>query len=292
MEHSNVDQNNIPKQNNQQNFYPPPNPPDNSAQYQPLYILPPTSPQNIEEPREKPYFSSENPNTNNSNPSNTPQNDYPSQEQPYYAPLLNQDISPNKQQNAYLNNRNKYIPPVLDTQYQKYSNISQIPHKGISQPKPNTFYVSTGCCLRITAIILFLIGAGLIVFPFIIKAAFITILPGLFFLLMSLCWCFGVFNAYFIMGPNNLKVIKKSMLWRKTMIYNPGELLEVNFSHKYSYDYKKRSNNYSYGLSVNKSNGKTDFIFSIGSNSVMFTDEEIDYFLYHINTHIQTKMRN
>lgn len=156
MEQTNLDQNNIPNQNNQQKFYPPPpNPPENSTQYQPLYILPPTNPQNIEQPSEKPYFSSENLNTNYANLSNNqynsqipPQNNYPSPEQPYYATLLDQGLSTNNQQNAYLNNRNKYIPPTLDTKYQKYSNISQIPHKGISQPKPNTFYVSTGCCLE------------------------------------------------------------------------------------------------------------------------------------------------
>lgn len=145
---------------------------------------------------------------------------------------------------------------------------------------------------RIIAFILFLIGAALIIFPFIINKAFISIFPGLFFVLFSLCWCFSLYNAYFIMGPNNLKVIKKSMLLRKTIIYNPGELLGVDFSHSYSYDYKKRSNNYHYGLSVKKSNGKSDFIFSIGSSRAMFTDEEIDYFLYFINTHIQTKMRH
>ena len=34
------------------------------------------------------------------------------------------------------------------------------------------------------------------------------------------------------MGPNILKVEKKALCWKQTFIYNPGELLEVEFDYK------------------------------------------------------------
>ena len=38
-------------------------------------------------------------------------------------------------------------------------------------------------------------------------------------------------------------------------------------------------------------NGEADNIFQVGSSSRVFTEEEMDYFLDYINTHIRIKMR-
>ena len=46
-----------------------------------------------------------------------------------------------------------------------------------------------------------------------------------------------------------------------------------------------------YNLIVVPTNASPDTIFSIGSSSRVFTPEEMGFFLYYINIHIQTKMR-
>ena len=46
-----------------------------------------------------------------------------------------------------------------------------------------------------------------------------------------------------------------------------------------------------YDLKVVEKNGKEDVIFNKGGPSKLFTSDEIEYFLYTVNTHIQTKMK-
>ena len=112
-------------------------------------------------------------------------------------------------------------------------------------------------------------------------------LLGIFILGAFLCYMgflsfFRKYNdVYFIMDSNNLIVIKKELCRKKTHIYNPGELIRIDFNHN--------ENNYSLVIVVK--NGNNDNIFNIKAFVPIFTNEEIDYFLYYINTHIQTKMR-
>ena len=93
------------------------------------------------------------------------------------------------------------------------------------------------------------------------------------------------------MGQNNLTVIQKYFCSKKTFIYNQGELLRIDFI----YDLKPcRSNkgpNYDYKLDVILINGSSERILAVGGVCSVFTQEEINYFLYIINTHIQTKMK-
>lgn len=256
---------------------------------------------------EKQFYSSKNSTNPNENqldnqekslfppaePIGSQQNISSPQSQPYYHP--SQEIATPIEQNIPINNyptQNKN-QPVLNKQYQNYNNISQIPHKGVYQPDENTFYISTGYCFRIVPIILFIIGTPLVLISFFTKELILGLLLfGLFLELISICLCFKMNNInYFILGANTLTVLKKSFCFKRAHIYNPGELLRVDFTHDYSYDIFSKANIHKYNLIVVPTNGKEDLIFAIGSNPPSFTSEEIEYFVYVINNHIQTNMR-
>ena len=48
---------------------------------------------------------------------------------------------------------------------------------------------------------------------------------------------------------------------------------------------------HNYQLDIVTSDNSVSQVFRVGQNSPMFTPEEMDYFNYVINFHIQTKMR-
>ena len=93
------------------------------------------------------------------------------------------------------------------------------------------------------------------------------------------------------MGPNTLTVMKKAQCRKKVTIYNPGDLQRVEFNYRYSYSGRDEGYMHLYNLIIVPTNGKVDRIFTIKSSPRIFTTKEINYFLYYINTHIQTKMR-
>ena len=206
-----------------------------------------------------------------------PVNNYPPQTQNPNAPYFAQPVAP-----AY---QTQY-------QYQNYKNVSEIPHKGIYQTDENTFYISTGCCFKIFPFIFFIVGVGLCSIAF-YTTPWILILGGIF-TIVGFIMFFKMYNSiYFIMGPNTLTVIKKATCMKQTKMYNPGELTRVDFKYDYSYESSSDGGGYMhhYNLIIVPTNEEQDTIFSIGSSSKVFTQEEMGYFLYYINTHIQTKMR-
>ena len=81
------------------------------------------------------------------------------------------------------------------------------------------------------------------------------------------------------------------LIEKKTKIYNAGELQRVEFNYNYSSTSIDSNATHNYKLVVIPTNGKEDTLFEVGSSSRVFTNEEIEYFLYYINNHIQTKMR-
>ena len=90
------------------------------------------------------------------------------------------------------------------------------------------------------------------------------------------------------MNPNSLTVTKKALCGKTTTIYNPGELLRIEFTYnKYKWLSNAKNN---YDLKIFPPNDLPDTILSIGSNSTVFTLEEIEYFHYRINKHIQEEM--
>ena len=183
--------------------------------------------------------------------------------------------------------------PENPNPYQNISNISQLNHEGISQEGHKAFHISTGCCFKCFPILFFCVGlfALILVIVPIAKSKdyysiIILLIFGLIFMSAGIfLFCRMYNNIDFIMGRNNLTVIKKAMCHTKRRIYYPGELLKIVFH--YSFNGRK----YKYSLDVIQTNGEVDNIFSLGSSNSIFTFEEIDYFLYYINRHIQTKMR-
>ena len=182
--------------------------------------------------------------------------------------------------------------PVYQTQYEKYKNISEIPHKGIKEIDENTFYISDGCChlafpssFLILGIGEIVLGICLVIKKIIGYLILMAILAhaGIF---VSIGLCIIYFNCnivYFIKGSNSLTLIKKSLFnRRKKIIYQAGELEKVKFEYN-----NKCSNNIIFIFT----NGNLEEIFSLSNNNCHFTREEIEYFLYHINSHIQNKMR-
>ena len=300
----------------------PPNPQQSAVNTDPN-LIPPEQPyyssQNNEIPIEKPNVNYPSQNTSPAPidpqypPGQYPPGQYPPAQYPpgqypppQYPPP--QGVAIPVQQAIPVNNyppqiqtsqpNNYIVQPVVPVQYQTqyqyqdYQNITQIPHKGIYQVDANTFYISTGCCFKIFPIIFFLVGCGLAVVAVIVAQSLITLIIGILFACIGIMLFFKMYNnIYFIMGPNTLTVMKKAMCGKKTTIYNPGELLRVDFNYNYGYSSSDGGRTHNYSLVVVQSNGNTDNIFTIGSSARVFTNEEIGYFLYYINTHIQTKMR-
>ena len=194
---------------------------------------------------------------------------------------------------------NNYPQPIVVPQpviqynntYQQYNNVSQINHKGVFQVDENTFYVNTGCCFKIFPFIFIFAGLGLIALAVYKGEGYIYFFGVLFSALGIYALFFSYTSVYFIMGPNTLTTMKKAVCRRKTIIYNPGELQRIEFNHRYTRDVGERRYTHKYSLIVVPTNGDVDNIFSVGSSQRLFTPEEIDYFLYYINTHIQTNMR-
>ena len=114
---------------------------------------------------------------------------------------------------------------------------------------------------------------------------------GLIFLSCSIfCFCKTYHSAFFILGPNSLTVIKKAMCNKKCRIYNPGDLERIDFTNTLTKGKRNVTVN-NYILKVVEKNGNIDVIFNIGDRITLFTSDEIEYFLYTVNTHIQTKMK-
>ena len=179
---------------------------------------------------------------------------------------------------------------IPQNNYQNYQNINQVRHQGITQKDQNTFKISSGyqgpclpLCLIIFGIIFFIYGImGIIIGANI--SGFIII--GIILFIIGLI-LYNNKKVYFIMGPNNLTVINKQSCSKKVDVYNPGQLLRVDFI----YNAGGGSYLHNYILNIVLSNGQVINVFTHSGNSPKFTLEEISYFLYFINNHIQNKMR-
>ena len=112
---------------------------------------------------------------------------------------------------------------------------------------------------------------------------------GLFITAVSMIFCYAGYHSMFIvLGSNNLNVIHKSICLKDITTYKPGELERIDFTYS-AVEGNKTS--HIYDLKVVKKNGNTESILYLNSKSIRFTQDEMEYFVYTINTHIQTKMR-
>ena len=222
-----------------------------------------------------------------------PQDQFPPPVQPAYPP--NQVIAIPIQQANPLNVLSQTSnSTAAQIQYQNYTNISQVPHKKIRQTDENTFCIPTGCVCKCFPIIFFFVGIGIAAIGFIyIKELFPITIFGFVFGISTLSMGFIIYNdTYFIMGPNTLKIIQKALFRKKIITYNPGEIERVDFNHNFHYHDDEDGGGYihSYSLDVVLKNGRTKNYCNLSNSSKIFTNEEIAYFLYFINSHIRTKM--
>jgi len=284
--------------------------------------------QDQETPQENPCYV---PNTNspNSNPSsfNSAQN-IQTPEDPYYSSQSTNDAPPyaaqpyitqqypTVQNMAILPNQSYYPPqgatPIqsLDPmsnyqlqpgvlniqpnpQNQNNKSYDLIQHKGIIQTKPDTFHITRDSgkgCISYFCFILGFIGIFISITSRRkeIEKLVISFALGLCFILVGLISsCISNQNAYIILYQNSIGIIKKASCYRKTLVYNLEELERIDFI--YQRENNKKNN---YFLNIVRKNGNTENICHFISYSrILFTSDEIDYFLYKVNNHIQTKRR-
>ena len=260
---------------------------------------------NTDQPPEQPYYlSNQNANTLNVKPINSQENQViPSESISSDNSLLPpaEPYSTSPQDNSPINNNPppkeiliKKEQSVINIQNQNYNNFSEIRHKGISHPNENTFNISIGCCWKYFPLIIFFMGLILMSYPFTVskKDSITPFIAGICLFILSLIFFFKLYtHATFIMGKNNLKVERKALCGKKTYIYNPGEILRVLFLYDYSPGDEYEGDSHRYYLWVFPLKGDTVKILSCPFGSPAFTSEEIDYFNYVINSHIQNKMR-
>ena len=249
------------------------------------------STQNITPP-EEPYYSSQSTN----NALLYPSQPYPAQNmvvppnQPYYPPQ-GAPIRPGvPMSNFPVPPEVLSVQPIPQNQYNKPYSLIQ--HKGILQTETNTFYIKTGCPMKILPIIPLFIGSFIIIpTGLYLPETLPAFIFGLIFIPCSIiCFCKMYHSAFIMLGPNTLTVIKKAICNKKCTIFNPGDLERIDLTYTQSKGRKNKTVN-NYILKVVEKNGNIDVIFNIGSRTILFTSDEIEYFLYTVNTHIQTKMR-
>ena len=245
------------------------------------------------------YLSSQNLNTpyNNTNPNQafpqgqTNQNPFLSSYMQYYRPAegiplnsisgLNVQMAIQSQSNMHNMNNNMNIENI--------KNVSQLPHYNFTQPDDNTFLISNRSFI-IVPIILIISSMPFFIIPIVvgIPAMFVMYLFAIIPVIICICLCINhVLSVYFILGPNNITVKVNKVFKRQTHIYNSGQLLRVEYKEKIIYLQNKHR--FEYDIVFVPVKGKPDPVYHVGRGT-SFTFEEMGYFLYVINKHIQTKM--
>ena len=248
-------------------------------------------------PPEQPYYSFQSTDNSQQNPTQTyPAQPLPAQNmvippnQSYYPPQGSNQIQPGVPLNNYpLQSEALNVQPIPQNQY--YKPYSLVKHKGIFQTKTNTFYISLDYCIKLTPYILFLIGFSFMIINILfISSNILLFFFGLFITAASMMFFFagGYHSLFIVLGSNNLTVIKKGICTKDITTYKPGELKRINFTYT-AVEGNKTS--HIYVLKVVKKNGKKEFLLYLNSKSRRFTQDEMEYFVYTVNTHIQTKMR-
>ena len=232
----------------------------------------------------------------------------PYQNSPYNNTIPNQAIlpgQPNPYQNSPYMNINQptqgipltnfpgktggiFNQPQNNINYENIKNVGQIPHLLFTQPDDNAFLINSKSILIVPVILMcfslvfILIGvfAGE---PMTYIMIFFASIP----IIVSICICINIETSiYFIFCPNQIKAIKNHLCRKKDFFYNSGELLRVKFQQNFRKTTKGLRLIYEIVFITTKG---ADKIYGLYSNA-LFTLNEIGYFLYAVNRHIQTKM--
>ena len=246
-------------------------------------------------PPEQPYYLSQSVDKVQQYPTQPyPAQPYPTQNmvippnQPYYPPQGSNPIQPGVQINNYplqpigLNVQN--VPPN-----QLHKPYTLIEHKGILQTETNTFCITEGSSEKCIPFIPLILSLFLIIIG-IFGDNYIFLILALVLIILSILAYFNHTHSIFIvLGPNTLTVIKKALLYKRISTYNSEELERINFTEtkiNTSTSRKNPSPKIKYEFTVVSKSGKVDLIFNKLADRI-FTSDEIEYFLYTVNTHIQ-----
>lgn len=187
------------------------------------------------------------------------------------------------------------IQPQID--YSKYSNLNQLNHRGIKQTSENTFYLPEKCCscARWGIVIIFLFSFSFC-FILLLDITVGTVIFAIFGFIMSCLGMIGLctiyFSVYFVLNPNNIKVILIAWCGRKSLVYERGQITQIIFNSSSNSD-DRGKNFYVYELNIKQNIPGENSVFNIfskNSGKQLYTEEEIGYFNYIMNHHIQSKL--
>ena len=229
---------------------------------------------------------------------------------PYNNTIPNQAILPGQpnpyQNSSYMNSyqQNQGIPlynfpgqtggmfiqpqSQVNINYENIKNIGEIPHLLFTQPDDNTFLISSKLIL-IPAIIMTFMTIPFFIIPIVVgePMMFIMYIGACVPIITAICICMHAETSiYFILGQNNITVNKNTVCKKKSLVYNSGELLRVEYQQNFRNSTKGLQIVYEIVFVTTKGAEKMTSVY----NSSAFTNEEIGYFLHVVNKHIQTKM--
>ena len=210
--------------------------------------------------------------------------------------LVNENInttdSPEKAQNN---------PTPID--YSKYTNISQLNPIHIKQLDNNTFLISKTCCEKASYIILACV-APILFLSFslsygltknkIYLILFIVLIIALIYEIILIIKT--VNSIYIILDTNNITVKEEGWCKKRTTLFHSGLLnrAELKCENKVA-SCGIKADFYTLTFYSNSQNIIPDTCFlnrQKDKNKNIFTDEEMGYFNYVVNNHIQKNMMN
>ena len=184
--------------------------------------------------------------------------------------------------------------PQVD--YSKYTHINQLNHRGIKQTN-NTFKVSKRCCSmeRWFPMIYFSFSLLLASVVFWTEVNFKTVIIsifGFFFASLGLIMlCKFYYTVYITLNPTNIKVTETGWCGWKSTFYGSGQITEIHFNSAISPGVKGEEYVYQLFIYQNIPGKEPEFVlFADRYKKVLYTEEEIGYFNYVVNHHIQTNL--
>ena len=207
-----------------------------------------------------------------------------------------QNIYPLPELNQNSNSSN-FPQPQID--YSNYHNLNELNHRGIQQINENTFYIRKqyNCldlvCFFSILTILIIIFSLIFIFDGISLIGFISlIITVVVTFLLSLCADHNCIK--FELNQYNIKVTKTNCCSNKEeIIYTSGQIIEIKFKKKTFINRVKNKYHYSYEIKIIQNiPGKEPelTVYNVSDKRNLFTNEEIKYFNYITNHHIQNNI--
>ena len=198
---------------------------------------------------------------------------------------------------AYPQQQSFILPPQID--YSQYTNITQLNHTRIEQIGDNTFVIKKSCCEKTSQIVnapLFFMLSIVFFWSGIYFGVGYQIFFAILYLAIAIIYFIMLFIAphtiNFILGENIITVEEIAWLKKKITVYLPGQLISVQLICQLTQECGTQ-NNYKINFLINNNGVSSQVIYfeeKIIRSRHFYTPEEMGYFNYVMNKHIQTKM--